>query len=137
MQRIKDGRRDITIHGNANKDDVPVSAFPDDARVIGSDDFVPVNMDEPTLYPGDVIVGVYDGEVEFADLIYNKTDDTVVVDPLNSGNITLMKDQLFSRRFFQADEIHIYDSVVDERPSRDGVEFDASKIEREEMARTR
>lgn len=137
MQRIRNGRRDITIHGNADKDDVPVSEFPDDARVMGSEGFVPANMKEPTVYLGDIVVGVYDGEIEFVDLIYDKTDDSVMLDPLDTGGISLMDDQLFSRRFFQADEIHIYDSVVEEKPSRDGLEFDESKIERPEPARSR
>jgi hypothetical protein len=137
MERIKDGRRDITIHGGAAKEDVPVTEFPDDARVAGADEFVPANMQEPTLYPGDVVVGVYDGDIGFAELIYEKLDGSVMVDPLEDGTITVMDDQLFSRRFYQADEIHVYGDVVSEKPEREGVEFDETKIERVATSRTR
>lgn len=137
MERVKDGRRDITIHGGAAKEDVPVTEFPDDAHVAGTDEFIPVNMKEPTLYPGDVVVGVYDGTIEFAELIYEKLDERVLVDPLDDGTITVMRDQLFSRRFYQADEIHIYGDVVSEHPDREGVEFDESKLERVATSRTR
>lgn len=137
MERIKNGRRDITIHGNADAEDVPVNEFPADARVGSTDGFVPVNMDQLTLFPGDVIVGVYDGEIRFAELVYDKVDEGVLVDPLDSGTIELVQDQMFSRRFFQADEIHVYDNVVDEMADREGVEFDPDKIERPEAARQR
>jgi len=136
MERIKDGRRNITIHGGAAKEDVPVTEFPENARVGGTEEFVPVNMQEPTLYPGDVVVGVYDGDIKFAEIIYDKLDDAVLVDPLDDGTITYMRDQLFSRRFYQADEIHIYDDITRNAPDWD-VEFDESKIERPEISRAR
>lgn len=137
MERIKDGRRNILIHGNASPEDVPVNEFPDDARVAGTEPFVPANMNDPTLYPGDVVVGVYDGEIRFAELIYDKLDDHVAVDPLDEGIITFMADPQFSRQFYQADEIHVYDDVIDEQPDRSHVEFDATKIERPEQSRPR
>ena len=137
MERIREGRRDITIHGSADKSDVPVTRFPDDARIASETSFVPVNMDKPTLYTGDVIVGVTDGEITFGELIYDKTDDAVMVDPLDSGRIIPIADPQFSSRFYQADEIHIYDGVVDELVGRTGIEFDESKIQREETRRPR
>lgn len=137
MERIREGRRDITIHGNAEKSDVPLTRFPDDARIANETSFIPVNMDKPRLYTGDVIVGVTDGEIEFAELIYNKTDDGVMVDKLDENRIVLIDDPQFSSRFYQSDEIHIYDGVVDELVNRTGIEFDKSKIQREETRRAR
>lgn len=137
MDRIKDGRRDITIHGGATKEDVPVSEFPDDVKIAGTEEFVPANMNEPTLYPGDVVVGVNDGDIDFVELIYQKLEDGTLIDPLDDGRVTLMEHQLFSRRFYQADEIHVYGDVVSERPDRESVEYDESKIERVSTGRRR
>jgi len=137
MERITDGRRNIYIHGNAERSDVPVSEFPADARIGNTESFVPVNMDEPKLYPGDVLVGVKDGEIVFAELIYAKIDDGVMVDPLDSGVITLHEDARFSKRLFTADEIHVYDDVVREMPDRSALSFDESAIERPETSRAR
>lgn len=136
MERIKDGRRNILIHGNATEEDLPVEGFPEIPKIAGIEPFVPANMDDPKLYPGDVIVGVYDDEIQFAELIYDKTDTGVLVIPLDSGIVTLTEDAQFSRRFFQADEIHVYDDVTDEIPEWD-VEFDESKLKRPETNRAR
>lgn len=137
MERIREGRRDITIHGNAERSDVPLTRFPDDARIASETSFIPANMEKPKLYTGDVIVGVTDGEIEFVELIYDKTDEGVMVDKLDVDRIVLIPDPQFSSRFYQADEIHIYDGVVDELVNRTGVEFDESKIQREETSRAR
>lgn len=136
MERIKDGRRNILIHGNASEDDLPVDGLSDIPEVARVEPFVPKNMDEPKLYSGDVIVGVYDGEIRFAELIYDKVDDGVLVIPLDTGIVTLQEDSQFSRRFYQADEIHIYDAITDEVPEMD-VDFDESKLERPETTRAR
>lgn len=136
MERIKDGRRNILIHGNATVDDLPVEGL-DELPEIGSlDSFVPANMDEPKLYAGDVVVGVYDGEIQFVELIYDKVDDGVLVVPLETGVVTLVDDQQFSRRFYQADEFHVYDDVTEELPDPD-VEFDEEKVEIPETSRAR
>lgn len=136
MERIKDGRRNIIIHGNTDKDDVPVTEFPEEARIGGMGEFVPANMKEPILYPGDVVVGIDNNEISFAELIYDKIDDGVLVDPLTEGTIVVKQDQLFSRRFYQADEIHVYANVVSAFADRDGVEFDVDKVERPGTNRT-
>jgi hypothetical protein len=136
MKQIEDGRRNIMVHGNAEPDEVPVTEFPDSARIGGETDFLPMNMDEPRIYTGDVVVGVYDGEIEFAELIYDKLEDAVLVDSLVTSTVTTVDDSEFSRRFFQADEIHIYDDVVRDVAERN-VEFDESKIERPETTRAR
>lgn len=136
MDRIKDGRRNILIHGNAESDDLPVSEFPDVRGIANTEPFVPVNMDDPELYPGDVIVGVYDGEIEFVELIYDKIDSGVLIIPMESGRVEFIEDQRFSSRFFNADEIHIYDDVVDDIPEVD-VEFDESKLVYPETSRPR
>lgn len=136
MERIKDGRRNILIHGNATEDDLPVDGLSEIPKVAGVKPFVPKNMDEPKLYSGDVIVGYYDGEIRFAELIYDKVDGGVLVIPLDSGIVTLHDDSEFSRRFYQADEMHIYDAITDEVPEMN-VEFDESKLERPETTRAR
>jgi len=136
MERIKDGRRNILIHGNAEEADLPVSGLPELPQIASTEPFVPANMDEPKLYPGDVIAGVYNGRLEYVELIYDKVDGGVLVVPLDSGIVTLYSDQEFARRFYQADETHIYDDVTQDIPERD-VGFDESKLERPETGRAR
>lgn len=136
MQRIQDGRRDIMIHDDASVEDLPVNGLPELPSVGDSGSFIPTNMDEPRLYPGDVIFGVTDGRITFAELVFDKTDDAVVVVPLDTGTHTVMKDENFSRRFFQADEVHVYDNVTSETAEWD-VEFDESKLVRPEPSRAR
>ena len=98
--------------------------------------FIPVHMDQPKLYPGDVIVG-YDGrEIVFAELIYNKLDDGVMVYELDTGLYRVIPDNVFSARLYKLDETHVYDNVTEERPNV-SVSFDPSKLERPEPGRAR
>jgi hypothetical protein len=137
MQRIQSGRLDILIHGNASLDDLPVDGLSvGELTIAGAEPFVPANMDEPKLYPGDVIVGVSDGKISFAELIYDKLDGSVLVVPLDSGKVTLIEDNVFTKRFYQEDEIHIYDDITRDTPDWD-VEFDESAVERPEVSRAR
>lgn len=136
MERIQDGRRNVIIHGNAEVDDLPVTGLEDLPPVASTEPFVPTNMEDPKLYPGDVIVGVNDGAIEFVELIYDKLDDGVLLVPLETGIHTLMEDQQFSARFYQTDETHIYDDVTREQPVSD-VEFDETQVERPETSRAR
>lgn len=137
MQRIQEGRLDILIHGDASFDDLPVDGLSSEELTIsGSGAFVPSNMDEPKIYPGDVIVGVSDGTVSFADLVYDKLDDSVLVVPLDSGRVEPIADSIFTKRFYQEDEIHIYDDITRSTPDWD-VEYDESEIERPEVSRAR
>ena len=124
------------IHDDASLEDLPVNGLPELPPVADPGSFIPVNMDEPRLYPGDVIVGVTDGRITFAELIFDKTDDAVVVVPLDTGTHTIMKGEHFSRRFFRADEVHIYDDVDTKTPQWD-VEFDESELVRPEPSRAR
>jgi hypothetical protein len=136
MERIQDDRRNVIIHGNAEVDDLPVTGLEDLPPVASTEPFAPSNMEDPKLYPGDVIVGVNDGAIEFVELIYDKLDDGVLLVPLETGVHTLMEDQQFSARFYQTDETHIYDDVTREQPVSD-VEFDESQVERPETSRAR
>ena len=136
MQQIQNGRRNIIIHANAELDDLPMTGVEELPAVANAKPFVPANMDEPMLYPGDVVVGVNNGKIGFAELVYDKLDNGVLLFPLDSGVYTLMDDQQFSARFYQTDEIHLYDNVTDELPESD-VEFDESKLERPETGRSR
>jgi len=136
MERIQDGRRNIVIHGDASVDDLPVTGLDELPPVANGDSFVPVNMDEPTLYAGDVLVGVKDGEIEFVELIYDVVDGGVLVLPLDTGIYTLHDEQQFSARFYRYDEMHIFDDVTREVPDPD-VEFDASKLPQPETSRAR
>lgn len=136
MERIKDGRRNILIHGNADEDDLPVDGLPELPKIPNGGSFTPRNMDEPTLYSGDVIVGVYDDEIEFGELIYDRVDGGVIVVTLNDGVYRLHKDAEFNKRFYNADEIHVFDGVADELVDWD-VEFDESKLTRPDTTRPR
>lgn len=136
MERIQDGRRNILIHGNASKEDLPVNGLPDLPQIASAEQFVPSNMDGPKLYAGDVIAGVYDGQLKFVELIYDKVDRGVLVIPLDLGIVQLYEDTDFAKRFYQADEIHVYDDITQEMPDWD-VEFDESQLERPETSRSR
>ena len=136
MQQIQNGRRNIIIHANAELDDLPMTGVEELPAVANAEPFVPANMDEPMLYPGDVVVGVNDGKIGFAELVYDKLDNGVLLFPPDSGVYTLMDDHQFSARFYQTDEIHLYDNVTDELRESD-VEFDESKLERPETGRLR
>lgn len=136
MQQIQDGRRHIIIHANTELDDLPMTGVEELPAVANADPFVPTNMDEPKLYPGDVIVGVDDGEISFAELVYDKLDSGVLLFSLDTGVYTMMDDQQFSARFYQTDETHLYDNVTDELPDSE-VEFDESELERPETGRAR
>jgi len=137
MERIKDGRRNILIHENATEDDLPVENLPELPGIEEEKSFVPINMDDPKLYSGDVIVGVYDGEIRFAELIVDKISDGVLVVPLDTGKYTIIRDPEFSSRFFNAEEIHIYDSVTTEEAEEWDTEFDESKLTRPDPKRAR
>lgn len=136
MERIKDGRRNILIHPQAEPEDLPIDGVPEVLAVAGTESFVPSSMDEPTLYPGDAIVGVTDDEIVFAELIYEKVPKGVLVIDLATGRVTLQDDQEFSARFFQVDELHLYDGITEEIVDWD-TEFDASQIERPKERRAR
>ena len=136
MQQIQDGRRNIIIHTNAELDDLPMTGVEELPAVANAEPFVPANMNKPKLYPGDVVVGVNDGKIGFAELVYDKLDSGVLLFSLDSGVYTLIDDQQFSARFYQTDETHLYDNVTDELPESD-VEFDESKLERPETGRSR
>ncbi|ERH10941.1 MAG: hypothetical protein J07HX64_02720 [halophilic archaeon J07HX64] len=136
MDRIQDGRRDIMIHGNASFEDLPIDGLSEDElKVAGAERFVPYQMSGPKIYPGDVLVGIVDGDVEFGELIYDKIDDGVLVVSLNTGEVEFISDSQFARRFY-SHEIHIYDDITREAPDWD-TEFKQSEIERPEISRAR
>jgi len=136
MNQIKDKRRNIIIHEDVGPEDLPLAEVPDLPSVRGIESFVPKNMDEPKLYTGDVIAGVYDGSLEFVELIYDVIDDGVVVVSLDSGAYRLHGHQHFSSRFYGADEFHVYDNVSDDTSEWD-IAFDESKLSAPEPARDR
>ena len=137
MQRIQDGRRDIIVHGDASFDDLPVSGLDEEDFVVaGTEPFMPANMSDPKIYPGDVIVGFTDGEITFAELVYDKLENGVLVVDLGTGRVEFVPDSLFAKRFYQEDEIHIYDDITQEPPGWDG-EFDESGLDRPEVGRAR
>lgn len=136
MEQIRDSRRNIVVHADATEEDLPVSGLPELPNVANSDPFVPQGMDKPQIYAGDVIVGIYDGEIRFAELIHDKVDKGILIVPLDSGDCELMSDGEFSSRFYKADEIHIYDGVGHEASDWD-VEFEESEVERPEQGRAR
>lgn len=136
MDRIQDGRRDILIHGNASFEDLPIDGLSEDElEVAGTERFVPYQMDGPKVYPGDVLIGLTDGDVEFGELIYDKVDEGVLVVSLETGDVEYISDSEFARRFY-SHEIHIYDDITRTNPDWDA-EFDESEIERPEISRAR
>lgn len=138
MERIKDGRRNILIHENSTEEDLPVKGLPELPGIEDEKSFMPMNMDDPKLYSGDVIVGVYDGEIRFAELIVDKIDNGVLVVSLDTGKYTIVPDSEFSSRCYNADEIHVYDSITTEETGGEwDTEFDESKLTRPNPKRAR
>jgi hypothetical protein len=136
MEQIQDGRRNVLIHSGVRQDDLPLVDLPELPGVASSKPFVPQAMDEPKIYPGDVIVGVDDGEIQFAEMIHDKIDEGVLVVSLDTGNPEVVAEGRFSSRFYKADEIHVYDGVADKVTDWD-VEFDESELERPAKGRPR
>jgi hypothetical protein len=136
MEQIRDGRLNVLVHPSASQEDLPVNGIPDLPDVANTDPFVPQGVDKPQIYAGDVVVGVYDEEIRFAELIYGKIDGGVLIVPLDHGGYEVTPDGQFSSRFYKADEIHIYDGVADKEANWD-VEFDESALERPEQGRPR
>lgn len=129
MEQIDDGRRNIIIHPNKEPEDLPLEGVQELPQVRSSESFVPANMDEPTLYTGDVIVGFDDGSIEYVELIQKKIEDGVLVLSLQTGVPTVYDDQDFSARMYQSDEIHVYDDVA-EQGNEWNITTDESKLER-------
>ncbi len=136
MERIRGDRKDVIIHGEATIEDLPVEGLPELPTIGGMEPFIPGSLEEPQLYPGDVVVGVTDEVVSFIDLIYDTIDEGVVVISLETGRYELITEEEFASRFFRPDETHIYDGVTDEVVSWD-VTIDAAQIERPETGRPR
>lgn len=126
MERIKEGRRDVLIHPDATVDDLPMENLSEVPRIAESESFVPMGMDRPTLYTGDVIVGFNDGEIEYVDLLYDKVRDGVVVYQFDTGLHKRMTESEFSKRFY-AGQIHVFSDVVEETVESD-VTFDVDQL---------
>lgn len=136
MRQVRDSRLNILVHPDASQADLPVEGLPELPGVPDTEPFVAQSMDEPRIYPGDVIVGIDDGEIVFAELVYEKVDGGVLVLSLQSGHHNLIPEGEFSSRFYKTNEVHIYDGVVDEAPGWDP-EFDESQVQRPEQGRPR
>jgi len=136
MRSIQDPRRTVFIHDEAELENLPINGEPHLLPIGDDAAFTPSGQNGPKLYPGDVIVGVYNGDIGFADLILAKLDDGVLVQPLDSSISTVVEDKMLSARFFKASEIHVYGSVTDERVDVD-VEYDPEQLPEVEESRER
>jgi len=136
MEQIQDDRRNILIHPEASQEDLPVTDLPELPRVADADVFVPQGMDEPKIYPGDVVVGVNDDEIQFAELVYMSTDGGVLILPLDTGSFEFVAEGAFGSRFYKTDEIHVYGGVAETVTDWD-VEFDEFELERPGTGRPR
>ncbi len=136
MQRFADDRREIYVHPGATVEDLPFTDEVPIPPVAKAEPFVPDNMDDPKLYTGDVIAGVSNGKVSFVELIVDKTDDEVIVTPLDRGTPTFIRDNLFSARIFRADQVHVFEAIGTEVEPPD-VEFDIEKLRTPEEERPR
>lgn len=127
MQTIVDDRRTIYVHRESSVENLPITGSVTLPMVADSDPFVPDHMDDPKIYPGDVIFGVKDEEINFGELIVDDTDDAVITVPLKKGTPRYVPKNVFSARIYQSDEFHIYEGVgsVVEKPD---VEFDVTKL---------
>lgn len=127
MQTIQDDRRSIYIHQKSSVEKLPTNGSVSLPPVADREPFVPLHMEDPKIYMGDVIVGVKDGEINFGELVVEKTDEAVITVPLRKGTPRYVVDNVFSARIYKSDEVHIYEGVgeVIEQPD---VEFDVSKL---------
>lgn len=138
MERINDGRRNILIHGETSIDELPVDGLDQLPSIASTEPFLPDNLEGPEIYPGDVILGVENGEIVFAELIYNRINEGILVVPLNTGIHELVSDSEFSSRFYSTEEVHIYDNVTDDVVDVDvDVQFDETEVDRPQTSRPR
>ncbi len=136
MQTFSDGRREIYVHPNVTADDLPIVGEFDVPPVAETEPFTPDNMQNPKLYPGDVIVGVIDETIRYVELIVDKGDGHVIVTPLDVGTPRMIRDNIFSSRLFKADRVHVFEAVG-ETVEKPDIEFDVSKVRTPEEKRPR
>lgn len=137
MKRIQDRRRNVFVHTNSDPEQLPVEGVEEMPLLPPVKSFTPINLDDLTLYNGDVIVGLTDERVEFAELIYDRIDDgMLLVVPIEDGFVQALDEAVFSSRFYQCDEVHVYDGVYTEGEQPD-IEFTPETIQREEPSRAR
>lgn len=138
MTRIDDGRRNILIHGEASVGDLPVDGVDELPSVANIEPFLPEGLEGPEIYPGDVVLGLENGEIVFAELVYNYIDEGILVVPLDTGVHELVPDAEFSSRFYSTEEIHLYDAVTEDVVDMDmSVVFDETQIDRPQTTRPR
>lgn len=136
MQRYADKRREVYVHPDASVDDLPLSGDFDVPPVADTGGFVPDNMENPKMYPGDVVVGVAGGTIGYIELIVDKRENSVMVVPLDEGLPTVVEDNIFSARIFRSDRVHVFEGIG-EAIDPPEVEFDLSKLETPEEQRPR
>jgi len=132
MQTISDNRRLIYVHPDATVDDLPVTGEVELVPVADHSPFVPDRMEDPQIYPGDVIVTLVDDGIWFAELVIQHQDeyDTsgVIVKPLDERVPKLVPDSFFSARLFRAERVHIFEGIG-QAGGKPDIEFDASKLQ--------
>lgn len=136
MQTFSDKRRTIYVHPNATEADLPVEGEYELPPVAEMDPFVPDNMPDPKLYAGDVVVLVNGGQVTAVEMIIDKGEGHVVVYPIDAGIPRSVPDNIFSSRMFQADRVHVFETVGEELEEPD-VEFDVTKLQTPEEEQPR
>lgn len=127
MQTIVDDRRSIYIHRDSSVEQLPVTGSVSLPKVANTGPFVPDHMDDPNIYPGDVMIGVKGEEINFGELVVDHVEDAVITVPLKKGTPRYVPDNIFTARIYQSDEIHIYEGVGSVIEELD-VEFDVSKL---------
>lgn len=134
MERIKEGRRDVLVHSDVTVDDLPVANLTELPEIAEVESFVPNGMDRPTLYTGDVVVGAHNGDINFAELLYEKVGDGVVVYELDTGLYKQMTGTDFSKRFY-GNQVHLFSDVVEDLVESD-VTLNAEKLPTPPSGRT-
>lgn len=127
MQTIIDDRRNIYIHRDSSVEKLPVTGPVSLPPVANTGAFVPDHMDDPKIYPGDVMVGVKNGGINFGELVVDHLEDAVITVPIKKGTPRYVPSNIFTARIYQSDEVHIYEgvgTVVEES----NVEFDISRL---------
>ncbi len=133
MRPLETPDRQIFVYDNAESEDLPLTGQPYLPPVSTTEGFTPKHSERPTLYPGDALVLVQDEEIVAAELIIQKLDDSVMVQPLDGVLPRLVDDGYFGSRFYRVDETHIYDNIAPDL-EESNVEYDPTKLGTFEIA---
>lgn len=114
MYPVTDSEFEYMIEPDAELDDIPVDGLSEvDVPGIREDSELGLGDATPTLYTGDVVVGIDSDRVRFVYLLQGATEDGIEVIPLDTGMHELISRDYFTALLLDLDDVVLYEQVVD------------------------